>query len=295
MALKEPETILVTPCLPTRWWSKETVAVVTGANKGIGFALVKRLAELGLTVVLTARDNGRGLNAVELLKNQGLHVHFFPLDVSEPASILKFASWLQETFGTLDILVNNAAVSFNHINENSVEHAEIVIRTNFYGPKWLTEALLPMFRRSDSVGRILNISSRLGLLNKLKNPELREMLLDEKVTENEIEGMVRLFLENVKSGIWRSQGWPAVWTDYAVSKLGLNAHSKIMAKHFKGRGLSVNCFCPGFTQTSMTGGKGKYTSQTAAEVAACIVLLPPEKLLTGKFYVGTTPGVYSKL
>ncbi|KAL2521399.1 NAD(P)-binding Rossmann-fold superfamily protein [Forsythia ovata] len=119
------------------------------------------------------------------------------------------------------------------------------------------------------------------------------MLLDEKVTENEIEGMVRLFLENVKSGIWRSQGWPAVWTDYAVSKLALNGHSKIMAKLFKGRELSVNCFCPGFTQTSMTGGKGKYTSQAAAEVATCIVLLPPEKLLTGKFYVGSTPGVYS--
>lgn len=61
--------------------------------------------------------------------------------------------------------VNNAGVSFNDIGENSVEHAEIVIKTNFYGSKWLTEALLPMFRRSDSAGRILNISSRLGLLN----------------------------------------------------------------------------------------------------------------------------------
>lgn len=80
--------------------------MVTGANKGIGFALVKRLAELGLTVVLTARDIGRGLNAVKLLKNEGLHVYFFPLDVSELASIKIFASWFQEKFGTLDILVS---------------------------------------------------------------------------------------------------------------------------------------------------------------------------------------------
>ncbi|CAA2999745.1 Hypothetical predicted protein [Olea europaea subsp. europaea] len=296
MALKEQETILVTPCLPIRWWSKETVAVVTGANKGIGFALVKRLAELGLTVVLTARDIGRGLNAVELLKNEGLHVYFFPLDVSELASIKIFASWFQEKFGTLDILVNNAGVSFNDIGENSVEHAEIVIKTNFYGSKWLTEALLPMFRRSDSAGRILNISSRLGLLNKLKNPKLREMLLDEeKLSEDQIDGMMKLFIENVKSETWKSHGWPEVWTDYAVSKLALNAHSRILAKRFQGLGLSVNCFCPGFTQTSMTGGKGKHTSEAAAEVAACLVLLPPEKLLTGKFYVASSAGVYSKL
>lgn len=68
-------------------------------------------------------------------------------------------------FGLVTLQVNNAAISFNNINENSVEHAETVIQTNFYGPKLLTEALLPLFRRSTTVSRILNISSRLGLLN----------------------------------------------------------------------------------------------------------------------------------
>nr|DAD25196.1 TPA_asm: hypothetical protein HUJ06_026660 [Nelumbo nucifera] len=154
------------PCLSTiKWWSEDTIAVVTGANKGIGFAIVKQLAELGLTVILTSRDVSRGQQAVHSLRAQGLDVLFCQLDISDPASIDIFVSWLKEEFGGLDILVNNAAVSFNRIGENSVEHAETVIKTNFYGPKLLTEALLPLFRRSASISRILNVSSRLGLLN----------------------------------------------------------------------------------------------------------------------------------
>lgn len=83
------------------------MAVVTGANKGIGFAVVKRLAEEGLTVILTARDTEKGENAVEALRRQGLKsVHFSLLDVSDPASIAAFASWLNHNFGALDILVS---------------------------------------------------------------------------------------------------------------------------------------------------------------------------------------------
>ncbi|KAF3631460.1 putative transcription repressor MYB4-like [Capsicum annuum] len=148
----------------TRWWSKETVAIVTGANKGIGFAIVKRMAELGLTVILTARNNARGMEAVESLNKLGLHVYYHQLDVSDASSIKAFNSWFANNFSALDILVNNAAVSFNDIHENSVEHAEAVICTNFYGPKRLIEELWPTFRCSSTLTRILNISSRLGLL-----------------------------------------------------------------------------------------------------------------------------------
>ncbi|CAI9108532.1 OLC1v1008154C1 [Oldenlandia corymbosa var. corymbosa] len=301
MASKESAEIpSFTTALPTlRWWTKDTVAIVTGANRGIGFALVKRLAELGLTVILTARDSSRGKEAVEALKSIGLSnsVHFFPLDVSNPSSITKFASWFQVNFSALDILINNAGVSFNEIDENSVEHAETVIRTNFYGPKLLTEALLPIFRRSTSVGRIINISSRLGLLNKLQNPILQKMLMDENnLSEKQIEKMVTLFLEDVKNGKWKNGGWPQVWTDYAVSKLALNAYSVVLAKSYKNFGISVNCYCPGFTQTSMTKGKGKYTADDAAKVAANIALLSPQILPTGRFFtVSSSCGTFSKL
>lgn len=173
--------------------------MVTGANKGIGFALVRQLAKLGLTVVLTARDVEKGVAAADALRQSGLLVDFHQLDVSDDSSIQEFASWLKCAYGSLDILVsslhcqlvvvklnpqpedvetglvfddrvdclqvNNAAVSYKEINQNSVDQAESVIKTNFYGPKLLTEALLPLFRRSPSTSRILNISSRLGTLN----------------------------------------------------------------------------------------------------------------------------------
>lgn len=84
---------------------------MTGANKGIGYALVKRLAELGLTVVLTARDGGRGLEAVELLKSEGLHVHFFCLDISDQNSIKTFVSWFKQSFGVVDILVSISSLN----------------------------------------------------------------------------------------------------------------------------------------------------------------------------------------
>ncbi|KAJ8491972.1 hypothetical protein OPV22_013693 [Ensete ventricosum] len=282
---------------PTRWWSKETVAVVTGANKGIGFALVRRLAELGLTVVLTSRDVGKGKAAVESLDGQGLRVAFCHLDVAEPSSIVTFAAWLKRRFGGLDILINNAAVSFNEIDTNSVEHAETVIRTNFYGPKMLIESLLPLFRRSTATtSRILNISSQLGLLNKVRNPALKELLQDEEIlTVATVERMVSQFLHHVKMGTWREEGWPTVWTDYSVSKLALNAYSRLLAKQQEGRGLSVNCFCPGFTRTSMTRGRGSRSPEEAAEVGVKLALLPPHQLPTGNFFKWCTPSLYSKL
>ncbi|KAK8483815.1 hypothetical protein V6N13_038697 [Hibiscus sabdariffa] len=274
----------------TRWWSGDTVAVVTGANKGIGFAVVKRFAELGLTVVLTARDVERGSKAAEKLRDQGLHnVEFFPLDVSEADSIKTFASWLETTFGGLDILVNNAGVSFNGIQENSVEFAETVIRTNFEGPKLVTDSLLPLFRLSPSSSRILNISSRLGSINKVRNLEIRTTLEDERLSEEGIQGVVNMFVEDVKEGRWQTRGWPQIWTDYSVSKLALNAYSRVLAKRFQGRRLSVNCFCPGFTRTSLTGGKGTHSPDAAAQVAVSLALLPPHQLPTARFFLGFGP------
>ncbi|XWS22143.1 hypothetical protein CRYUN_Cryun29cG0009600 [Craigia yunnanensis] len=280
----------------TRWWSSNTVAVVTGANKGIGFAVVKRFAELGLTVVLTARDVERGNKAVESLREQGLrNVHFFPLDVSKPASIKTFVSWLETTFGGLDILVNNAAVSFNEIDENSVEFAETVIKINFHGPKLLTDSLLPLFRLSSSISRILNISSRLGSINKMRNLRIKATLQNERLSEEEIDDVINLFMEDVKNGTWQKQGWPEIWTDYSVSKLALNAYSRVLAKRFEGSRLSINCFCPGFTQTSMTRGQGNHTPDAAAQVVTSLALLPSHQLPTGRFFLGFGPYNKSRL
>ncbi|XP_013591196.1 PREDICTED: salutaridine reductase-like [Brassica oleracea var. oleracea] len=273
-----------------RWWSEETMAVVTGANKGIGFEVVKMLSKLGLTVVLTARNAKNGSIASDSLRRDGFqNVHFFWLDVSDPSSISAFVSWFRLSFGVLDILVNNAAVSFNAVGENSIKEPETIIKTNYYGAKLLTDALLPLFRRSVSVGRILNISSRLGALNKLRNPSLRQTLESEELTYEQIDATVTQFLEDVSKGTYEENGWPENWSDYAVSKMALNAYSRVLARRYNGKKLSVNCYCPGFTRTSMTGGQGTHTAEEAAATIATLVLLPPEKLTSGKFFMCVEP------
>ncbi|XP_071687815.1 short-chain dehydrogenase/reductase 2b [Rutidosis leptorrhynchoides] len=288
----------LTNCSPTNaeiWWSKDSVAIVTGSNKGIGYALVKRFAELGLTVVLTARDQSKGLKAMDSLKVQGLerNVCFCQLDISDPASIRSFVSWFQSKFDEFDILVNNAAVSFNAMGENSVDHAETTINTNYYGSKLFSEAMLPLFRRSSSMSRILNISSRLGTLDKLNNEQMKAILEDkERLTEDRIDKVVSVFLQDIMEKRWETQEWPKVWTDYSVSKLALNAYSQILAKRYEGA-VSVNCFCPGFTRTSMTDGKGNFSADDAAKMAATIALLPTRLLTTGKFYAVSMSHVIS--
>lgn len=119
----------------------------------------------------------------------------------------------------------------------------------------------------------------------MRNPHVRKILESEKLCEEDIEGVVSWFLEDVKSGQWRSRGWPELWTDYAVSKLALNAYTRILAKRYEGKGLSANCFCPGYTQTSMTRGKGTHTADDAALIGTRLALLPPQHLPTGKFFI----------
>ncbi|GMN36184.1 hypothetical protein TIFTF001_005803 [Ficus carica] len=122
---------------------------------------------------------------------------------------------------------------------------------------------------------------------------MKAILASENLTEEQIEGVVNSFLEDVKSGRWKSQGWPELWVDYSVTKLALNAYTKVLAKRNDGLGLSVNCYCPGFTQTSMTRGKGSHTADEAAEAGARLALLPPHLLPSGKFFVWTSKNTTS--
>jgi carbonyl reductase 1 len=101
-----PNAFVSNLCVFIRWWSSETIAVVTGGNRGIGFEISRQLAAHGLTVVLTSRDSNVGLEATNVLQEGGLNVIFHQLDVLDPLSIKQFSEWLQETYGGLDILVS---------------------------------------------------------------------------------------------------------------------------------------------------------------------------------------------
>ncbi|XP_052181090.1 uncharacterized protein LOC127794193 isoform X2 [Diospyros lotus] len=275
-----------------RWWSKDTIAVVTGANRGIGFEIVHQLATHGVTVVLTSRDAAVGEEAAKVLQEGGLNVLFHQLDIVNPSSIKVFTEWLQHNYGGMDILVNNAGVSFNYGPDSHLESAEQVITTNYYGTKNMIEAMIPLMRPSTSGARIINVSSRLGRLNGRRNRigdvTLRRKLEDvDSLSEELIDRTVTTFLEQVKDGSWTSGGWPQTYTDYSMSKLAVNAYTRLMAKVLwdrpEGQKIYINCYCPGWVKTAMTGWAGNITPEEGADTCVWLALLPNQEV-TGKFF-----------
>ncbi|KAL3529039.1 hypothetical protein ACH5RR_008361 [Cinchona calisaya] len=275
-----------------RWWSPDTVAVVTGANRGIGFEIAHQLAMDGLTVILTSRDTGVGDAAAKVLQDGGLNVFFHQLDIVNPLSIETFTDWIQQSYGGLDILVNNAGINFNVGSDNSVESAEKVIETNYFGTKNMIKAMIPLMRPSASGARIVNVSSRLGRLNgrrnRIGNLTLRAQLEDvDSLSEELIGGAMDTFLQQAKDGTWESGGWPKVFTDYSLSKLAVNAYTRLMARILsdrpEGHKIYINCYCPGWVKTAMTGWAGHITPEEGADTAVWLALLP-DLSISGKFF-----------
>ncbi|KAJ4973248.1 hypothetical protein NE237_006422 [Protea cynaroides] len=275
-----------------RWWGSETVAVVTGANRGIGYEIARQLAVHGLSVILTSRDISKGHEAMKSLQGEDLNVAFHQLDILDHESVKLFAEWLQQNYGGIDILVNNAGVNFNLGPDNSVEFAECVISTNFFGTKRMIETMVPLMKHSASGARIVNVSSRLGRLNgrrnRLEDTMLREQLADEDSLSEELINMtVTCFLEQVEQGTWVSGGWPKIYTDYSVSKLAVNAYTRLMAKALsnrpEGQKIHINCYCPGWVKTAMTGLAGNISAEEGADTGVWLALLPGQTF-TGKFF-----------
>ncbi|XWS32216.1 hypothetical protein CRYUN_Cryun23aG0141300 [Craigia yunnanensis] len=184
--------------------SLQRYAVVTGANKGIGLEICRRLASKGIMVVLSARDDKRGLQDLENLKHSGLsdHLVFHQLDVSDPASLTSLADFVKKQFGKLDILdveilhVNNAGIAgvnfdavkasgisgteegsntiWSRVTEN-YEVAEECLKTNYYGAKRTAEALIPLLQLSD-LPRIVNVSSSVVMLKHMTGEKLKGVL-----------------------------------------------------------------------------------------------------------------------
>ncbi|XP_028791287.1 (+)-neomenthol dehydrogenase-like [Neltuma alba] len=275
-----------------RWWSKETVAVVTGGNRGIGFEICRQLAGHGLTVILTSRDASAGCEAAKVLQEGGLSVVSHQLDVLDSSSVYHFAEWLQKNYAGLDILVNNAGVNFNLGFDNSVENALKVIKTNYYGVKIMTETMIPLMKPSTKGARIVNVSSRLGRLNGRRNRigdvALREQLDDEEsFSEELVDRTVSTFLHQVEDGTWTSNGWPQTFTDYSVSKLAVNAYTRLMARKLcerpQGERIYINCYCPGWVKTALTGYAGNITAEEGADTGVWLALLPDQPV-SGKFF-----------
>ncbi|KAF3787055.1 Carbonyl reductase NADPH 1 [Nymphaea thermarum] len=287
----------------SEWWSGETVAVVTGANRGIGLEICRQLADKGLTVIMTARKPQEQLSssAKQFLQEAAelgrKNVIFHTLDIGQEQSVLDFVDWLKLHVGNIDILVNNAAIQTaeidwgflkqNHIDigtflrtpdcgrGTSESHglAKECIHTNYHGTKTLTNALLPLLRPSPYKARIIMVSSVAGLLYYLRDEELKKQLsVVEDLTEQKIEGVLNLFLEDLKSekGV---EKWPLKLPAYSTSKAAMNAYTRLLASKLKGIAC-VNSVHPGVVRTNLSEYNGNLSAPEGAENIVRVALFP---------------------
>jgi NAD(P)-dependent dehydrogenase (short-subunit alcohol dehydrogenase family) len=232
----------------------ETIALVTGANKGIGKEISRQLAAKGVFVLMGARDRGRGEQAVADLRAQGLSVEFIPIDVTSQTSVESAAAEVQRRHGRLDILVNNAGVAVDWVpaSQLTVPAFQETFETNVFGAFRVTKLLLPLLKKSRR-GRIVNLSSGLGSLTRNADPNttlgVRDMLLA-----------------------------------YCASKAALNMLTIHFANELKTAGIKVNSANPGYTATDMNEHRGSRTVEQGAATPVRLALLPDD---------GPTGGVFS--
>ncbi|NWQ69303.1 CBR1 reductase, partial [Neopipo cinnamomea] len=252
------------------------VAVVTGSNKGIGFAIVRALCQqFPGDVYLTARDPGRGQEAVAKLQQEGLRPLFHQLDIDDLRSIRALRDFLKEKYGGLNVLVNNAGIAFKvHDTTPFAVQAEVTLKTNFFGTRNVCTELLPLVK---PYGRVVNVSSMVSssALGGC-SPELQQKFRSHTITEEELVQLMNKFVEDTKKGVHDKEGWPN--TAYGVSKIGVTVLSRIQARLLneerQGDHILLNACCPGWVRTDMAGPKATKSPDEGAETPVYLALLP---------------------
>lgn len=228
------------------------VAVVTGANKGIGLEIARQLGREGIIVFLGSRDEARGLAAAEKLCAEGLDARPLSLDVTDDQSVAAAASFLEQSTGRVDILVNNAGIAIDDGPPSRVS-ADVLRRTyetNVFGVVRVTQALLPLLRRSDA-GRIVNLSSGLGSITLNSDP----------------------------NGPFASVNYLA----YNSSKSALNAITVQFACELRETPIKVNAADPGYVATDMNRHQGVRSVEQGAATPVRLATLPPDGPTGGYF------------
>ncbi len=226
------------------------IALVTGANRGIGQEIARQLSARGLRVIPTSRVRQTG------------HA---TLDVEDSASIDALAR--SQSPAGLDVLVNNAGASFDGFD------AAVATRTlavNFFGAMRLTDALLPSMRPG---ARVVMVSSGMGKLSNL-GPALRARFEDPTLTRAGLLDLLDWFVSDVAAGVHGRRGWPS--NAYSVSKIGMNALVRVLARELEGdpRGILVNSADPGWVRTRMGGRGAPVSVEDGAKTPVYLALLP---------------------
>lgn len=223
----------------------DKIALITGGNRGIGYEVCRQLGGLGMQVILTARDRLQGTRAAEALRAEGLAVDFLPLNVTSEAAVVALHAQVQERYGRLDVLVNNAGVYLDEgvsVFDVPMDQFRLTMDTNFYGPLYLCRAFVPLMRRT-GYGRVVNVSSGYGSMA-------------------EMSGRVAA---------------------YRISKVALNALTRIVAAEARGSDIKVNAACPGWVRTDMGGRGAPRSVEQGAETIVWLATLPADGP-TGGFF-----------
>lgn len=228
-------------------------ALITGANKGIGFETAKQLAQLGYFVYIGSRDNQKGAESVEKLKASGLpNVTCIEIDVTDINSIKAARQELEAKTQQLDVLINNAGIAGDQpqkISTVEIENLRSVFETNFFGAVQTSQQFIDLLKKSDKP-RIVNVSSQLASLtfhNNTQNPN------------------------------------HAIYDAYSCSKTALNAFTILLAKEFRDTNFKINSVEPGYTATDLNQFKGAQTVAQAAKVIVKYATLEDDGA-TGKYF-----------
>jgi NAD(P)-dependent dehydrogenase (short-subunit alcohol dehydrogenase family) len=232
--------------------SEGRVALVTGANKGIGLEIARQLAASGVTALVGARDSARGEAAAKALAADQLDARFVRIDVTEQSTIDEGASRIETDFGRLDILVNNAGIGIDNAPPSQLEMDVLrrTYETNFFGVFAVTKTMLPLLRKSDGA-RIVNISSGLGSLTQNSDPGY--------------------------------QYAAAKLLAYNSSKSALNALTIQFAYELRDTPIKVNAADPGYVATDLNNHRGTRTVEQGARIAVKLATLPTDGP-TGGFF-----------
>lgn len=252
------------------------VAVVTGANKGLGFAIVKILCEKYGKVYLTSRDEKRGNIALEELKNLRLNPVYHQLDITNNESIKTFLKHIEVNNEEVEILINNAGILFLKSSEPKIYQAEQTIFVNFTSLVNFTEAIKPFLRYG---AKVVNISSSSGHLSRIPSEELKEKFKCQDLSLEELKNFTNSYVVDVKKGEDINKGWGS--NPYVISKVAVNAYTFMLHRSLSSKGITINCVHPGYVMSDMTYGAGTITPAEAAKLPVSLAL----EATTGGRYV----------
>ncbi len=229
-----------------------TTVLITGANKGLGYETARRLAALGATVLVGARDRERGQVAVARLREGGADAHLVQLDLADAVSIAAAARDVGDRFGRLDVLVNNAGIGGGQLpSRQNLAAMRSLFETNLFGTIAVTQAFLPLLERSPAA-RIVNVSTTLASLGLATDPTHR-------ITQwNELFG-------------------------YIASKAAINSFTVRLAHELRPQRIKVNSACPGYVATDFNQHRGLRTVEQGAEIIVRLATLPEDGPTAGFF------------